>query len=323
MPLIVHCPTGCVLRVPMARAGSIVRCSECKSVIQLRSLTVGESSQNQPVELFATLVAASHGDSNATLVDSPPQSLREDRSETFSGAQTIVDRAMDPQSDPSKLDQFELPVPQPARLRFGSRKRKRKGTAHASRKSAQTIVGGEIDLGLEKHSASPDLSGIDLLEPTDIEPSDEEFRLMSQFFAFCLAILGGVLVVPSLLAWNGWTAVPVEPLGSRWVPIMIFLGALHFVYAIFLFQVQDRAALWSVAIFMLVVGCIHGVFTAGTWLDAGVGPVSRFLQLPYGEASTLTLWCFLHLCFAILLCYLCGRQALLWKMSQLRLAKSK
>ncbi len=323
MPLIVHCPTGCLLRVPLARAGSIVRCSECKSVIQLRSLSHNEESQKLPVELFATLVTSTHADSKATLVDAPLPSPEEDRSESFSGAQTIVDRAIVPQLDPSELDQFELPIPQPARLRFGSGKRKRKGIGHANRKSAKTFDSAGIDMGQPMPDTAPDLSGIDLLEPTDDEPSDEEFRFLSQSFAFCLATLGVFLTVPSLLAWNGWTTLPVESQGSRWIPIMIFLGALHFVYAIFLFQIQDRAALWSVAIFLLAVGCIHGVFTAGTWLDAGVGPVSRFLQVPHGEATTLTLWCLLHLCFAILLCYLCGRQALLWKQRLIRAANSK
>ena len=162
-------------------------------------------------------------------------------------------------------------------------------------------------------SKAADFDGIQLDDIGFEDRSDEDLRILSQFYAACIGFMGLVLIFPSLLAWSGWSVLPVEPLGSRWIFIMIFLGALHIVYAIFLFQIQERAALWAVSFFLLFVACLHGVFTAGTWLDQGYGPVSRFFQLPPTETAAVTLWCFLHLCFSALLSYLCGRHALRWK----------
>jgi hypothetical protein len=179
-----------------------------------------------------------------------------------------------------------------------------------------------IDLGLATAGEAAEFEGIRLDEDRFDDRSDDEFRFLSQFFAACIAVMGLVLIIPSSLAWNGWGGLPVEPLGSRWIFIMIFLGALHIMYSIYLFQLLDRSALWSVSIFLLAVACIHGVFTAGTWLDAGIGPVSRFLQLPPTETAAVTLWCFLHLCFSVLLSYLCGRQALRWKQLHQRATRS-
>lgn len=330
MPLIVHCPNGCVFRVPRARAGTMVRCTECKSIIQLRNLTSVEMAETDPVEIRATLSSGSEADRSTNPVEfgstagglSASEALQRMRNfpvdpiasdepsdETASSEQGSFD-----QSD--SLDSVELPIPRPARLRFNDspRRRARRGKSGRGGKEAATrraVTAGDVG---EEDSA---LDTIQIDEDVFEFRSDDELRFLTQFFAACIGFMGIVLIVPSILAWGGWAALPVEPSGSRWVYIMIFLGALHVTYAVFLFQVPERSALWAVAIFLLIVGCIHGIFTVGTWLDAGSGPISRYLQLPPTETAAVTLWCFLHLCFSALLCYLCGRQALRWKQRML------
>jgi hypothetical protein len=223
-----------------------------------------------------------------------------------------------PELDLQAPDFLDLPVPQPKRLRFTSGQWRRKRKPAARRASRATAAGDVATIGDDPSRTVSDFSSIDLHDQSDDVPAESEFQFLAQFFASCIAVLGLMLILPSWLTWLGWSALPMQPLGSRWIYILIFLGALHLVYSIFLFQIHDRAALWSVAIFLLIVGCIQAIFTVGTLLDAGVGPVSQFLQLPPGEANMVTWWCFLHLCFAVLLCYLCGRQALRWKHIELQ-----
>ena len=339
MPLIVHCPNGCVIRVPLARAGMIVRCSQCKSAIQLRPLTPMESAGGQAIEVRASLanIISSEVESvpapqvqafDAMAPKSAVDREQERRAENLptKGASSSVHRDLESEmdslqaqhaektADASQFDQFELPVPQPSRLRFARNKRMPIRSRRSSHPATQPVDAADIDLGLSRPNQAADFESIQIDEDDFEDRSEDECRFLSQFYAACIGVMGMVLIVPSLLAWGGWSALPVEPLGSRWIFIMIFLGALHIVYAVFLFQIQDRSALWPVSIFLLLVGCIHGIFTAGTWLDQGNGPVSRFLQLPPTETAAVTLWCFLHLCFSVLLSYLCGRHALRWKL---------
>lgn len=339
MPLLVHCPTGCVIRVPRARAGTMVRCTECKTIIQLRVLTSAEIAATGDVEIRATLASVLSSERSETPVANRGISSSPAGSSTPPPVPTVHEAHQrmrqlpveipDPTSEspragtdaqhelePDKHEPIELPILRPARLRFNRAERQRtrwgKGTRSAKVATAARRRGladeGEDGDGVDAIQIDEDVSGF---------RSDDELRFLTQFYAACIGFMGLVLIVPSFLAWGGWAALPVEPMGSRWIFIMIYLGALHLMYAVFLFQVPDRSALWAISLFLLVVGCVHGVFTAGTWLDAGSGPVSRFLQLPASETAAVTLWCFLHLCFSALLCYLCGRQALKWKQSLL------
>ncbi len=348
MPLIVHCPNGCVIRVPLARAGTIVRCSECKSVIQLRRLSPSESSGGQTIEVRASLaqihtlgsgvhaepLPATHDellpaaflDRGDELLIHPPAKVapsnlhRELASETESTGSQNGGKT----TGPNRENEFELPVPRPARLRFTRGRRPRDRSRHSNRPITPAADVAEIDLGLNRPSDATDFDSIQVDEDGFEDRSDSDYQFLSHFYAACIGVMGLVLISLSTLAWSGWSVLPVQPLGSRWIFIMIFLGGLHLVYSIFLFQIPERAALWSVSIFLLMVGCIHGVFTAGTWLDKGSGPVSRFLQLPPTETAAVTLWCFLHLCFSVIFSYLCGRLAQRWKLKlQRRLVQSQ
>ena len=337
MPLIVHCPSGCIIRVPKARAGTIVRCSECKALIQLRSLLPEEFQLHQSIEIRAIRASSEHdAEGFPLMVPSVPGGLPPGRPPetefppplSSTGRHKLevdhrdlpaddADVGPPAESDPGEtgqLDPFELPVPQPARLRFSLGRRKRSRTAGRKHPPARSAATEGLNLAApHAPDLAPEFSIVDWEDESGGEPSEDEYRFLSQFFAICIGILGTVLIIPSLLAWGGWSALPVQPLGSRWIFIMIFIGGLHWVYAIYLFQIQERAALLAVALFLLAVACVQAVFTAGTWLDGGLGPISRYLQLPPGETAMVTFWCFLHLTIAVVLCYLCGRQAFRWQ----------
>lgn len=57
MPLRVHCPTGCLLKLPTGRAGQVVRCHECGEVIRLPSISNSEIKSGKPIPVYAERVA--------------------------------------------------------------------------------------------------------------------------------------------------------------------------------------------------------------------------------------------------------------------------
>ena len=54
MPILVRCPKGCKVRAPESKAGKIVRCPKCKSLIQLAPLSEVQIA-NKEVEVSASL----------------------------------------------------------------------------------------------------------------------------------------------------------------------------------------------------------------------------------------------------------------------------
>jgi hypothetical protein len=56
MPLRVHCPNGCLLKLPTGRAGQRVRCRECGDVIQLPSISSSEKRSGKPIPVHAKRV---------------------------------------------------------------------------------------------------------------------------------------------------------------------------------------------------------------------------------------------------------------------------
>jgi hypothetical protein len=57
MPIRVHCPNGCLLRMPNDRAGKNVRCPHCKSIIAIPLVTESEKRSGKPIPIDAVLLA--------------------------------------------------------------------------------------------------------------------------------------------------------------------------------------------------------------------------------------------------------------------------
>ena len=57
MPLRVHCPNGCLIRLPNSRSGKVVRCSECKATLRLPQISDSEAQSGKPIPIEATLIA--------------------------------------------------------------------------------------------------------------------------------------------------------------------------------------------------------------------------------------------------------------------------
>lgn len=62
MPLIVNCPNGCQIRIPINRSGRVVRCPKCKSAIRIPSFEKAFSDLGQVIEVAAKLATKKQTD---------------------------------------------------------------------------------------------------------------------------------------------------------------------------------------------------------------------------------------------------------------------
>ncbi len=56
MPLRVHCPSGCLVRMPSNRAEKVVRCPNCKMTIKIPAVPASEKNSGKPIPIHAILV---------------------------------------------------------------------------------------------------------------------------------------------------------------------------------------------------------------------------------------------------------------------------
>jgi len=89
MPLRVHCPNGCLIRMPSNRAGRIVRCPECKSSIQLSLASESEIKSGKPIPIEATLVSY---DDDCPVI---PVDTQHDDNPSNSGSSDRIDEECD------------------------------------------------------------------------------------------------------------------------------------------------------------------------------------------------------------------------------------
>lgn len=147
---------------------------------------------------------------------------------------------------------------------------------------------------------------------------NSENRILSRFFAICLAAIGGLTVLPAIYFWvanSGETIDPSTPVMSwtRWAYILVFLAALHWIYSVYVFQVVDFGALDALAAFLLVVTCLYGFAGMSLTLAGAESQVAQFLQLPSTWVQRATMWVGVMFGVSALACYLIGREARIWR----------
>lgn len=275
MPLKVTCPNGCVVRMPNNRAGKLIRCPGCKSVLQIPVVSAGlNTDDSQPVLLQAMLSKKTEQNFIGQSNSSERVNLTEQ--ELFGAADVDVDSGgMGP-----SVEDFPVLIE----------------TANNSK---------------PQHQSKQDVIA------ARVQRAKNDRIVLSRFFAICLCLVAIVNMVPAIYYWHGWSVnAEIQPL-PRWTYLQIFVAALHFVYAVYLVQVSDWAALKTVCIAMGIVGAIFAAVAVGLALGMSQGGtqgnVARFLNLPYSLVRSAGVWCVAMLCLATLISYLTGREAANWQ----------
>ncbi len=147
------------------------------------------------------------------------------------------------------------------------------------------------------------------------DPRDDD-RFLVRFYSVCIFLVGLTTCVPSLYQWiETARADEILPV-PRWVYLLGFVGSLHLLYALLLFQIDDYSALQSLATFLLLITCLYGFAVITLVLGDRNGPVQAFLQLPSVLQPRAAIWCGIMFGISALSCYLLGREAMIFRRRQ-------
>lgn len=321
MPLIVDCPNGCIIRMPLSRAGRIVRCPRCKSALRIPSISESVLNSGKPVPCIARIArrikpeadevtpAVALDDSPIAVVDSPPA--------TASQTQSAAPRLPVPTwvKPVEKRKPRPMPVPEPSAE-----------SAESSASTAQSV--GRTISGLPAKPASIQMIDLDATDdrvfddPAErnwedrLEHANTDRKYLAWFFAMCLCCVAIINIVPALYHWYSWTQLAESMPLPRWIYIQIFVGAIHLVYAIFLAQIPNWSAMRAVSVAMLAVAFVFGFISTGLLIGGGQGNLTGFLGIPYTLSRQACIWCVAMLCLATLMSYWGGKESSNWERSE-------
>ncbi len=146
-----------------------------------------------------------------------------------------------------------------------------------------------------------------------LESANADRKLLARFFALCLCFVAIVNMTPALYQWYQWTQLAETMALPRWIYIQVFVGAIHLVYAVFLFQINDWSAMRAVSVAMLFVAFIFGFISTGLLVGGGEGNLTGFLGIPYMLNRQACIWCVAMLCLATLMSYWGGKESTNWQ----------
>ncbi|MCH2181212.1 MAG: hypothetical protein MK108_04330 [Mariniblastus sp.] len=326
MTLRVQCPEGCLISTPVRYAGKVVRCPGCQLVIQIPRVSNKTVDGQPPNTIRATRakqaraqtserstarddqLAAEHGESNRQETPTEPivrrsKEVQGDTSEPTSGMT----------GPPPVVIRKRLSTPAPVR---------RKGLAPdgPAEPPLPRVVEGETQPDSPPSSDGSEQPGPAFLQEQEDEEqmlrqfqaSTSDRKILARFYSACVFCTGVFNLLPAIYFWSTWDQVDLDPVWPRWAYLQIFVAGLHFIYAIYLYQIPDWSTLRTIAVAMLVLAMMYGVVSSGLLIGGGQGTVAHFLMLPSALLNQAAIWCVAMLCLATLISYLTGRESALW-----------
>ena len=302
MPLHVHCPEGCSLRVPEKCAGKIIRCPKCKTSIQLPEITEIENLPQSDGPIHGKRINTD-GPSKDNLKTPENDQRRTENTTTKSadhskiqGQKTTSIRR--PLATPAPSGRKNTPEPQT--------------TTHA-------LQPNRLDPNTPEPSKAPPRAEQKLNEVADghliirqYERSTADRFVLARFYSICVALTGIFNLIPAIYYWYFWGHNDIDLSLPRWIYLQIFVAGLHFIYSIYLYQIPDWSTLRTVAVAMLLFAMMYAIISSGLLLGSSTGAIGQFLRIPNSLENQATIWCVAMLCLSTLISYLTGRESALW-----------
>lgn len=148
-----------------------------------------------------------------------------------------------------------------------------------------------------------------------LENANADRRTLAKVFAMCLSLVALINMAPAIYYWYQWNqqfdAMPIP----RWIYLLVFVGVIHLIYAVFLSQISDWSAMRAVSVAMLAMAFVFGGVSTGL-LVGGTGALAGFLGLPFALSRQACIWCVAMLCLATLMSYWGGKEALNWERAE-------
>ncbi len=378
MPIRVHCPNGCLIRMPANRAGKIVRCPECKATIELPPISQSEQKSGKPIPILAVLIAPP-ALGNANLEEKselPVDSILlagEFVADADASGLAAIERAMErvgasavPSENSGNPENFE-PVEPPeqlvplgplglsiaatdsspaikARLNIPSELSPvgiRMSELHhkAKRKEIMATVEPIVDVKpivatpspirvrsrRVKPPAAPSAFELHDSEEVALEAqswqervllSNSDRRVLARFFAYTVCMVAMINLLPAFIDGYTWYHAVETTILPRWIYLLVFVAAVHVIYAVLLFQIPDWSTLRAVSIALLGIAFVFGLFSTSLLFEGGGGIITNFLGLSYSIVQRAVIWCVAMLCLSTLMSYWGGREAAQWQRAE-------
>ena len=144
------------------------------------------------------------------------------------------------------------------------------------------------------------------------------------FLTFALGLIAAFAIVPAARSFVGYVNTNGDTEIPRWASWLVFLGALHIVYAFYVAQLADWTSFRVVSVMMLILTAVMATLLAGMALGGQGGFVSQLFQIPMSLTTKAEIWLLTMLSITSLISFLSGREAFRWKKTenQLRAAIS-
>lgn len=314
MPLRVHCPGGCLLRLPTNRAGKMVRCPRCKSIIRIPLVSASELASGKPIPVQAEAVRQ---DTRDQMVEPADALVAEPADDDTGAAQGIIEPPDFLVSLGESLPANDEPAETPAigrSVRPGQPPEVARDGAKQETPDLQrpvSIVDNVSTLRKIGHVATAPTNWTERLSLAIAEK-----YLVGRFFAIGMIVAGAFDLFP--VVWIAWKGAAAGGPGGLpfWCWIMALVAALHLVYALLLWQIRDWAALAAVAGVQLFWAAVLAAVVMSLTLGGGQGAVARWLGLGVASTRSGVIWCTARLCLAVIVSYLLGREVYLWRRTE-------
>jgi hypothetical protein len=146
--------------------------------------------------------------------------------------------------------------------------------------------------------------------------SNKDRITLSRILCLLILILGIIHVLPATIGSFGEEPINHSGHSPRWVYLQFFIGGIHVLYVILIFQVPDWSTLRGISIAMLVFAFVFGVISTALLTEAGTGTVTNFLALSQFGVQRATLWCVLMLCLSTAVALVLGKEAADWRRAE-------
>jgi len=146
-----------------------------------------------------------------------------------------------------------------------------------------------------------------------IERARQDRVLLSRIAAVFIMLVGLINLLPAIFHWYQWSQDPLAVELPRWIYFLIFLAAIHFLYALFVLQIPDWSALRSVSVVMLIEAALCGFVSVGILLGGPSSPTVSYLGVQYSMLNSASIWCVAMLLLAIVTSYLTAKEAFNWQ----------
>lgn len=146
-----------------------------------------------------------------------------------------------------------------------------------------------------------------------IERARQDRVLLSRIAAAFIFLVGLINLLPACFQWYLWSQDPLSETLPLWITLLVFLGAIHLLYALFVFQIPDWSALRAVSVVMLIEAAICGFVSVGILLGGVNSPSVSYLGLNYAMLNSASVWCVTMLLLAVVTSFLTAKESFNWQ----------